>query len=187
MVFPNSYSLFTDISLSDVSNYDSSLNNSLVSTLSIYDSTWTTTISDGTYISSLTPPNVSNLNTEITTNKDNYQRAISSLNPVFLDATYDDNSLNNQDIINYQNKQDEIEELKVVNDTLEFRLALAKQQPSLFLFLTWSIIFLFLFYCLMMFLVDDAKELNMPTKAILGLAFLYIVYKCIINIVDYFK
>ena len=73
------------------------LNNSLVSTLSIYDSTWTTTISDGTYISSLTPPNVSNLNTEITTNKDNYQRAISSLNPVFLDATYGDNSLNNQD------------------------------------------------------------------------------------------
>lgn len=187
MVFPNTYSLFTGITLDNVSGHDSDLNTTLVSTLSTYDSTGGTALSDGEYITSLSPPNVSELTNEIATNKSNYKNAIASLNQDFLDATDDNNTINNNDITSYIEKQDEIEELKIINDTLQFRLDLANQQPSLFLFLVWSIIFLFLFYCLMMFLVDDAKELNMPTKVILSLAFLYIVYQCIINIVDYFK
>ena len=48
---------------------------------------------------------------------------------------YDNNTINNNDITSYIEKQDEIEELKIINDTLQFRLDLANQQPSLFLFL----------------------------------------------------
>lgn len=187
MVFPNSYSLFTDISLSNVRSYDNSLNDTLIATLSSYNSTGDMTFDTSTYIPSLTTPDVSGLNSEIAENQSNYKRAISSLNQNFLDTMVDNNTSNNDDIVSYQEKQEEIEELKIINNTLEFRLSLANQQPSLFLFLTWSIIFLFLFYCLMLFLLDDEKDLNMPTKIILGLAFLYIVYKCIINIVDYYK
>ena len=187
MVFPNHYSLFTDLSLSEIRNYDNSLNETVVSTLSNYDYTGTMTFDTGTYIPTLTNPDVSGLNSLIQDNQDNYKRAVSSLNQDFLDTMVENNTSNNDDIVSYQEKQKEIEELKVINNTLEFRLDLANQQPSLFLFLIWSIIFLFLFYCLMLFLLDDDKELNLPTKIILALAFLYIVYKSIVHIVDYYK
>ena len=116
MVFPNSYSLFTDMSLSDVSGHDSVLNTTLVSTLSTYDSTGGTAVSDGEYITSLSAPDVSVLNNEIATNKSNYRNAITSLNQDFLDATDDNNTINNDDITSYIEKQEEIEELKELGE-----------------------------------------------------------------------
>lgn len=124
---------------------------------------------------------------DIVPNKTNYSSSVSNLNSNFINQLNVDHLKNNEIMANYTDKQKILNQLKIKNYTLDANYNESLQQPFYIFFIVWCFIFVFLIFTLMLNLIEDESHINLFTKLLLFLVFVYILFKSYKNIMIYFN
>ena len=124
---------------------------------------------------------------DIVPNKTNYSSSVSNLNSNFINQLNVDYLKNNEIMANYTDKQKILNQLKIKNHTLDANYTESLQQPFYIFFIIWCFIFVFLIFTLMLNLIEDVSHINLFTKLLLFVVFIYILFKSYKNIMIYFN
>jgi len=124
---------------------------------------------------------------EILENRINYSDSLSKLNSNFVNDLDISHSKNLSTMSTYIDKQNILNKLKITNNTLNMKYEESILQPSYIFFISWCFLFIILIFTLLLNLVEDQMHINLITKFILFIVFLFIIIKSYKNIANYFN
>lgn len=168
-------------------NLDISINKYMTNTdISYYDGD-TYTIDSTTIESNIQTYPATQIYDEISKNKINYSDSLSNLNSNFINELYSNHSKNLSTISTYLDKQSTLDKLKIINNTLDVKYKESLLQPTYIFFISWCFLFVILIFTLLLNLVEDQAHMNLITKFVLFIVFMFILIKSYKNIANYFN
>ena len=127
-----------------------------------------------------------NLNIKIHNHKRKYSDIVNNINPNIYDLLDLQHNTMLNDLDLYEEKKQELNETKDVEETLLERINIYLKSKTLYLMFLWCIIVFILFVVVLINLTESKNNINILTKIIIVFITFFICYKVYKNIYQYF-